>query len=87
MQKDKEEILDAIELVDNKCLSEEEKKALLSIIEQLAKTPIFETEKLVELLESTTALTEDNWREAMLDTVYAGDEDKLLELIEELKQY
>ena len=32
MQKDKEEILDAIELVDNKCLSEEEKKQFIQQI-------------------------------------------------------
>ncbi len=66
-------------------LSAAEKQRLISVLNQLEKTPIFETEKIVALLESLASLTEKAWQETMLDAAYAGDKKQLANLIKELK--
>lgn len=68
-----------------KSLSPKEHLQLLAIFDSIEQTPVYETEKLVELLESTAALTASGWREAVLDAVYAGDEKSIKKLLNDLK--
>ncbi len=78
--KNKLEVLSTV-----KKLSKEEQQQLIPIFDRIEQTPIYETEKLVELLESTASLTQRTWREAVLDAIYAGDEDKIRELLNQHK--
>ncbi len=66
-------------------LTPEEKEKVKLTLGMLMKTPIYETEKLVELVESLGQLAPLAWKETVLEIIYAGDEKGLENRIKEKK--
>lgn len=69
-----------------KMLSDQEKEKMLAGLEQLVRTPVFETEKLVSLVDMLSEIAGPTWCESMLDAIYAGAEEQIRELINEQKR-
>ncbi|MEO1261163.1 MAG: response regulator [Bacteroidota bacterium] len=71
---------------DGKEWSEDEKAKINSTLNALSETPIYETEKLAELVDSFGSLVLSKWKNLILDTIFSGDEIKFNRLLEELKK-
>ena len=56
------------------------------IFEQLLKTPIYETEKLVELVESLQLLVPSEWSMESLEMIFNGDEMGLEKMIRRIRK-
>lgn len=67
-----------------KVLSEEERTQLAAILKKLSDFEIFETEKLVEVMEETSGLLPVSLKEEMLNLIYAGDEVGMTEKIKHI---
>ncbi|MCB9317440.1 MAG: AAA family ATPase [Lewinellaceae bacterium] len=73
------------ETPSDKPLTRDAQKRLKTALQALAETPIYETEKLVGLVEPLTELVPANWQEAMLDAIYAGNEAGFEQLLNQMK--
>ncbi|MEO1261162.1 MAG: AAA family ATPase [Bacteroidota bacterium] len=74
-----------VDASSEKELTEEEKMKLQSVLDKLSQTPIYETEKLVGLVEGLNDLIASNMQEQMMEIIYAADTEGFEKLITHLK--
>ncbi|MCB0542971.1 MAG: AAA family ATPase [Saprospiraceae bacterium] len=66
-------------------MNQQAKRRLKAVVDSLEQTPIYETEKLVELIESLNDIVPADRQEALFDIVYAGDKPQFDEMIRQMK--
>ena len=75
-----------VDVPSEKELTEDEKLKLQSVLNELSQMPIYETEKLVGLVEGLNDLMAANVREQMMEAIYAADTAGFEKLITQLKK-
>lgn len=65
--------------------NKEEEKSLKINLDKLSGTPIFETERLVDIVQKISGIVSSNWKENVLEAIYTGDQKSLEKWILQLK--
>ena len=73
-------------VINEKKLSQEEISNAFQVLESLSRTPIYETEKLVEWVEVLSGVANKEWTEAILEIIYTGDGKGYENMVEDLKR-
>lgn len=69
-----------------KTLTNAEKEQVKSALTAMERTPIYETEKLVWLVEQLSGLVQADVQEKLMGAVYAGAEDEIVQIIKGINQ-